>query len=144
MLALLLPGDEDVLNVHSNNLVYEETVSTGDMTKTMESPMDKLRVFNEITTCRDNGGKPSTVYIGGSVGDILCLLEADVGIVIDLSTSLQRLGNHFGISFVPLFSGLVSKQNELVESGSLSRIGRSNTLYTVSSWDEIYAFILGQ
>lgn len=136
-------GVEIVLNVHSNNLVYEESISTGDLTKTMESPMDKLRVFNEITKSSDNGGKPSTVYIGGSVGDLLCLLEADVGIVIGLSTSLKRLGNHFGISFVPLFSGLVSKQKQLAQTGSLSRDGRSNILYTVSSWDEIYAFVLG-
>lgn len=130
-----------MLNVHSNNLVYEESVSTGDMTRNMESPMDKLRVFNEITK---NGGKPSTVYIGGSAGDLLCLLEADFGIVIGLSGSLQRLGNHFGISFVPLFSGLVSEQRELAETGILSRDGRSNILYTVSNWDEIYAFVLGQ
>ncbi|KAH6771310.1 heme oxygenase-like [Perilla frutescens var. hirtella] len=136
-------GKQNLLNVHSNNLVYEESISTGDMTKTMESPMDKLRVYNEITKSSENGGKPSTVYIGGSVGDLLCLLEADVGIVIGLSTSLKRLGNHFGISFVPLFSGLVSKQKELAETGSLSRNGRSNILYTVSNWDEIYAFILG-
>lgn len=128
-----------MLNVHSNNLVYEESTSTGDMTKTMESPTDKLQVFNEITK---NGGK--TVYIGGSPGDLLCLLEADFGIVIGLSNSLKQLGNHFGISFVPLFSGLVSEQKKLAETGTLSRDGRSNILYTVSNWDEIYAFILGQ
>lgn len=113
------------------------------MTKNMESPTDKLRVFNDITKCSENGVKPSIVYIGGSVGDLLCLLEADVGIVIGMSTSLLRLGNHFGISFVPLFSGLVSKQKELAETGTLNLNGRSNILYTVSNWDEIYAFILG-
>ncbi|KAL1559630.1 bifunctional TH2 protein, mitochondrial-like isoform X1 [Salvia divinorum] len=137
-------GEENVLNVHSNNLVYEASVSTGDMTKEMESPMDKLRVFNEITERSKNGDKASTVYIGGSAGDLLCLLEADFGIVIGLSSSLERLGNHFGIAFVPLFSGLVSKQRELAETGILSRDGRSKFFYTVSSWDEIYAFVLGR
>ncbi|XP_047957897.1 bifunctional TH2 protein, mitochondrial-like isoform X1 [Salvia hispanica] len=136
-------GEENVLNVHSNNLVYEASVSTGDITKDMESPMDKLRVFNDVTN-RENGGKASTVYIGGTAGDLLCLLEADFGIVIGLSSSLERLGKHFGIAFVPLFSGLVSKQRELPETGILSRDGRSNILYTVSSWDEIHTLILGR
>lgn len=131
------------MNVHSNNLVYEASVSTGDITKDMESPMDKLRVFNDVTNS-GNGGKASTVYIGGTAGDLLCLLEADFGIVIGLSSSLERLGKHFGISFVPLFSGLVSKQRELPETGILSRDGRSNILYTVSSWDEIHTFVLGR
>ena len=133
-----------MLNVHSNNLVYEESISTGNIITNMESPMDKLQAFNDITKCSKNGVKPLTVYIGGSVGDLLCLLEADVGIVIGMSTSLMRLGNHFGISFVPLFSGLISIQRKLAESGTLNCKGTSNILYTVSNWDEIYAFILGQ
>lgn len=132
------------MNIHSNNLAYEDTISTGDMIRKMECPSDKLQVFNEITKCNLQGKTPFTVYIGGSVGDLLCLLEADIGIVIGLSTSLLKLGNHFGVSFVPLFSGLVSKQRELAESGTLNRKGRSSVLYTVSNWDEIYAFVLGQ
>ncbi|KAL8490028.1 hypothetical protein ACS0TY_025793 [Phlomoides rotata] len=136
--------DGDVLiNVHSNDLVYEDSISTGDMIKKMESPMDKLRAFNDIS--KNEEAKASTVYIGGSVGDLLCLLEADIGIVIGLSSSVMKLGNHFGISFVPLFSGLVSKQKGLGEEGVLSSSnGRSNILYSVSNWDEIYAFVLGQ
>ncbi|KAK4441555.1 Bifunctional protein, mitochondrial [Sesamum alatum] len=138
-------GDENVFNVHSNDLVYEDSVSTGEIIRKMDSPMDKLRAFNEvINRCSSNSGKPSTVYIGGSIGDLLSLLEADVGIVIGSSSSLTRLGNHFGVSFVPLFSGLVTKDKELAETGSLNRKGPSNVLYTVSNWDEIYAFILGQ
>lgn len=135
-----------MVNVHSNDLVYVDSISTGDMIKKMESPMDKLRAFNDIIKCskKEEEAKTSTVYIGGSVGDLLCLLDADVGIVIGLSSSVMRLGIHFGISFVPLFSGLVSKQKGLGESGVLTSNGRSNILYTVSNWDEIYAFFLGQ
>lgn len=135
-----------MLSVHSNDLVYEESISTGNMITNMQSPTDKLRSFNNIiTNSKTKGGvKPSTIYIGGSVGDLLCLLEADIGIVIGSSASLTRLANHFGVSFIPLFSGLVSKQGELSESGTLNREGLSRVLYTVSNWDEIYAFVLGQ
>ncbi|KAL0418607.1 UNVERIFIED_CONTAM: Bifunctional protein, mitochondrial [Sesamum radiatum] len=142
--SALQSGDEKVLNVHSNDLVYENSISTGGMIRKMDSPMDKLRAFNDIIKCSSNSVKPSTVYIGGSVGDLLCLLEADIGIVIGSSSSLMRLGNRFGISFVPLFPGLVTKHKELAETGSLIHKGPSNVLYTVSNWDEIYAFVLGQ
>lgn len=105
--------------------------------------MDKLQAFNDIVKERASEGKPLTLYIGGEVGDLLCLLQADIGIVIGSSSSLRRLGDQFGVSFVPLFSGLVKKQRELVEDGSCCWKGLSGVLYTVSSWAEIYAFILG-
>jgi len=87
--------------------------------------------------------KDLTVYIGDSVGDLLCLLEADVGIVLGSSSSLRRIGSHFGVSFIPLFPGVVKKQKECVEGSSSSWKGLSGILYTVSSWAEIHDFILG-
>lgn len=136
-------GDLNVLNVHSNELVYEESVTTGEIVKKMESPTEKLQAFNDILIDRKSEGKHLTVYIGGSVGDLLCLLEADIGIVIGSSSSLRRLGDHFGVSFVPLFSGLVKRQRELAEDCSSNWKPMSGILYTVSSWAEIQAFILG-
>ncbi|XP_073150200.1 bifunctional TH2 protein, mitochondrial-like isoform X2 [Henckelia pumila] len=135
-------GNLNALNIHSNDLVYQESISTGGMIMKMECPIDKLQAFNDIAS--KNRGRPLKIYVGGSLGDLLCLLEADIGIVIDLSISLKSVANHFGVSFIPLFSGLISKQRELAESGSIHSKGTSSTLYTVSSWDEIYAFILGQ
>ncbi|KAK4344720.1 hypothetical protein RND71_034896 [Anisodus tanguticus] len=136
-------GALPVLNVHSNELPHEGSVTTGDMIKKMESPMDKLQAFNDILKSRENNGKNTTVYVGGSVGDFLCLLNADVGIVIGLSAGLKRLGQQFGISFVPLFSGLVTKQRELAEGVCSGWKMMSGILYTVSSWAEIHAFVLG-
>jgi thiamine phosphate phosphatase / amino-HMP aminohydrolase len=83
-----------------------------------------------------------SVYIGDSVGDLLCLLEADIGIV-GSSTSLQKVGKLFGVSFIPLFPGLVQKQRQLTEQETLVFKARSGVLYTISSWSEIHYFILG-
>ncbi|MBA0732797.1 hypothetical protein Gogos_016863 [Gossypium gossypioides] len=141
--ALSSAGDVKALNVHSNELSCEDSTTTGEIIKKLESPMEKLQAFNNILNNRDKDGQHLTVYIGGSVGDLLCLLEADIGIVMGSSPSLRRLGEQFGISFVPLFSGLVAKQREVVEVGSSNWKRLSGTLYTVSSWDEIHAFILG-
>ncbi|XP_044492288.1 bifunctional TH2 protein, mitochondrial-like [Mangifera indica] len=136
-------GDPNMLKVHSNELVYEESISTGDLIKNLESPLEKRQVFNDIVKDRRNNDQNLTIYIGGSLGDLLCLLEADIGIVIGSSSSLRRLGQQFGVSFVPLFSGLVEKQKELTNGGSFTWNRMSGTLYTVSSWAEIQAFVLG-
>lgn len=66
-----------------------------------------------------------------------------MGIVIGSSTSLRQVGSHFGVSFVPLFPGLVKKQRLLDGGGSPVWKGLSGVLYTVSSWAEVHAFILG-
>lgn len=142
-------GDLNVLNVHSNELAYEDSVTTGEIIKKLESPLEKLQAFTGILKgpCRgrEDKHKHLTVYIGGSVGDFLCLLQADIGIVIGSSSCLRRLGDHFGVSFVPLFSGLVKRQSQLSadEEGSSQWKPLSGTLYTVSCWAEIQAFILG-
>ncbi|PRQ25705.1 putative aminopyrimidine aminohydrolase [Rosa chinensis] len=142
-------GDLNALSVHSNELAYDESVTTGEIIKKLESPMEKLQAFTGILKgpCRssEDEHKQLTVYIGGSVGDFLCLLQADIGIVIGSSSCLRRLGDHFGVSFVPLFSGLVKRQRQLAadEEGSSQWKPLSGTLYTVSSWAEIHAFILG-
>ncbi|KAF5726989.1 aminopyrimidine aminohydrolase mitochondrial isoform X2 [Tripterygium wilfordii] len=136
-------GDLSSLKVHSNELAFEESTSTGEIIKKVESPLEKLQVFKDVLKDRGNSEQHLTIYIGGSVGDLLCLLEADIGIVIGPSPSLMSLGRQFGVSFVPLFPGLVKKQRELVGSGSPNWKPLSGVLYTVSTWSEIHAFILG-
>ncbi|KAI3806103.1 hypothetical protein L1987_21995 [Smallanthus sonchifolius] len=136
-------GDSRFPNVHSNELLFTESISTGEILKKVQSPIEKLRTFNRICKNSNNNGPNLSVYIGGSVEDLLCLLKADIGIVISPSANIKKLGGLFGFSFVPLFSGLVKKQRELIEGGSPCWKGVSGTLYTVSSWAEIHAFILG-
>ncbi|KAL3523384.1 hypothetical protein ACH5RR_016218 [Cinchona calisaya] len=137
-------GGLNVLNVHTNEFTYENSLSTGEIVKKVESPFDKVQAFSNILQNYSNDRRNLTVYIGDTVGDLLCLLEADVGIVIGSSSSLRRLGRHFGVTFVPLFSGVVEKQKGCVEGNSTIWKGLSGILYTVSSWAEINAFVLGQ
>ncbi|XP_078440059.1 heme oxygenase-like, multi-helical [Wolffia australiana] len=134
-------GGLDVLGIHANELQFDGSISTGEIVRKMESPLDKIGAFKEIL---QDSPKHLSVYIGDSVGDLLCLLEADVGIVVGSSASLRRVGSHFGVSFVPLLPGLVKKQ-KLLDEGSASPLwkGLSGVLYTVSSWAEIRTFVLG-
>ncbi|XP_016477860.1 bifunctional TH2 protein, mitochondrial [Nicotiana tabacum] len=137
-------GGIDALNVHANEFMFQESLSTGEIVKKVESPIDKVQAFSKIRMNCGNDQKNLTVYIGDSVGDLLCLLEADVGIVLGTSSSLRTVGNHFGVSFVPLFPGVVQKQKMCtgVDSSSCWK-GLSGVLYTASSWAEIHAFVLG-
>ncbi|EEF40410.1 conserved hypothetical protein [Ricinus communis] len=136
-------GGLDTLSIHANEFTYEESISTGEIDKKVESPIDKAQAFNSILKNYSTEKKNLTVYIGDSVGDLLCLLQADIGIVIGSSSSLRRVGSQFGVSFLPLFPGLVKKQKEHTEGSSFNWKGQSGILYTVSSWAEIHAFILG-
>ncbi|XP_071716313.1 bifunctional TH2 protein, mitochondrial-like isoform X2 [Rutidosis leptorrhynchoides] len=137
-------GDSKYPNVHSNELLFIDSISTGEILTKVQCPIEKLQTFNDI--CKNsnyNKGRNLSVYIGGSIEELLCLLTADIGVVISPSANLLKLGSLFGFSFVPLFSGLVKKQRELIEDGCPCWKGLSGTLYTVSSWAEIHAFILG-
>ncbi|XP_051121784.1 bifunctional TH2 protein, mitochondrial [Andrographis paniculata] len=136
-------GGLDSVNVHANEFVYENSLSTGEIIKKVESPIDKVQAFDGILQNSAKDTKNLTVYIGDSVGDLLCLLKADVGIVIGSSSSLRKVGSHFGVSFVPLFPGVIEKQKQTADESLSSWNGLSGVLYTVSSWAEIHAFILG-
>lgn len=143
MSCLRAAGCLDGLNIHSNEFGFEESVSTGEIDRKMQSPLDKVEKFKSIRSDVDSTVPFLSVYIGDSVGDLLCLLEADIGIVIGSSTILRRVGKQFGVSFVPLFPGLVEKQRQLTDEDASVFKARSGVLYTVSSWSEIHAFILG-
>ncbi|KAG8379071.1 hypothetical protein BUALT_Bualt07G0050100 [Buddleja alternifolia] len=132
--SALSSGGLDSVSVHANELIYENSISTGGINRKIESPMDKVIVWSNILGGYSKDRKNVTVYIGDTVGDLLCLLQADIGIVIGCSSSLRRLGAHFGVSFVPLFPAVIARQ----------RLNTSErVLHTVSSWAEIHAFILG-
>ncbi|XP_057801938.1 bifunctional TH2 protein, mitochondrial-like isoform X2 [Salvia miltiorrhiza] len=136
-------GGLEAVTIHANEFVYENSLSTGEIVKKVESPIDKVQAFTKILQNCCNDKKILTVYIGDSVGDLLCLLEADVGIVIGSSASLRRVGSHFGVSFVPLFQSLVAKQKQVTDESMSGWKGLSGVLYTVSSWAEIHSFVLG-
>ncbi|KAI3819032.1 hypothetical protein L1987_12854 [Smallanthus sonchifolius] len=132
------------LQLHANGFIYEGLISTGEIMKKVESPIDKLQVFNNILKENDQHDQTNiTVYIGDSMGDLLCLVEADIGIVIGSSSSLRKIGGHFGVSFMPLWLGLVMKQREHVEGSSFRWNRESGVVYTVSSWAEIHSLIVG-
>lgn len=127
------------LNIHTNELEYDENgQSTGKFSRNLETPFDKLKAFDKILeNSRRNGKNLLTVYIGDSLGDLLCLLRADIGIVICGHGTLIRTAEHFGVTFVPLTLAILEKQKYLSPWK-----GNAGILYTVSNWQEIHLLFL--
>ncbi|KAI3932787.1 hypothetical protein MKW92_036232 [Papaver armeniacum] len=143
-----LSGVLDMLEVDGNAFDYADGIFTGEVTRQAhQSVTAKLKYFEDMEQENEDehGLDALTVFIGTSVGDLLCLLEADIGIVIGSNRRLIEVGKHFGVRFVPLYAGVVEKQKKHSNSGNSTvwMGGLSGILYTVSSWTEIHAFILG-
>ncbi|KAB2611186.1 hypothetical protein D8674_019218 [Pyrus ussuriensis x Pyrus communis] len=83
------PGGLPKLDVHVNEFTFKESISIGDIAKKVESPIDKVQSFKEGLKNCSNDKKILTIYSGDSMGDLPCLLEADIGIVIGSSSSLR-------------------------------------------------------
>ena len=115
----------------------------GDITRIMETSSNKLKTFHAVIKGCKIEMEHLTVYIGGDVADLLCLLAADIGIVICPSLNLWRLAYRFGLKFVALFDELVRRKNEPAAGYYNNWKPHSGVLYTVSCWAEIEAFILG-
>ncbi|KAI3871647.1 hypothetical protein MKW92_042788 [Papaver armeniacum] len=144
-----LSGGLDMLKVDGNEFSYADGIFTGEVTRQAhQSVTAKLKYFEDMVQeyASEHGVGARTVYIGDSVSDLLCLLTADIGIVIGSNKSFMKVGKHFGITFTPLFAGVIKEQKKCFETGNpiVWKGGLSGTLYTVASWIEIHAFILGR
>nr|GMD35062.1 bifunctional TH2 protein, mitochondrial isoform X1 [Ipomoea batatas] len=76
------------LKVHANELKYSGC--TGEIVRKVESLIDKVQVFGKIIESYGKGKKLLSVYIGDSFKNLLCLLEADIGIVLSAAGANQR------------------------------------------------------
>ncbi|EXB46020.1 hypothetical protein L484_015881 [Morus notabilis] len=143
LIKAVLSPEKNVFTVHSNELAMKNGVTMGDITRIVETSSNKFKTFHAVIKgCKTEIGH-LTVYIGGDVADLLCLLAADIGIVICPSLNLWRLADRFGLKFVALFDELVRRKNEPAAGYHNNWKPYSGVLYTVSCWAEIEAFILG-
>ncbi|KAJ7560348.1 hypothetical protein O6H91_04G125600 [Diphasiastrum complanatum] len=137
------------VTIHCNELGICEGKSNGKIVKCIQTAIDKQRVFQKIindkheslSAASDEEKQFLSIYIGDSITDLLCLLKADVGIVIGQNESLRRFALAFGIILLPLYEGLLQKE-PTSQSKYKGRSGEG-VIYTVSDWHEIEAFLLG-
>ncbi|CAK9190324.1 unnamed protein product [Sphagnum troendelagicum] len=141
----------EIPRICANELSVTGSVSDGDIMRSVETALDKEQFFDQIlrglstkseSTTPRLVGDSRAVYIGDSVTDLPCLLRADIGIVIGKSATLDRVADAFAIRRQPLYAGVLQAERDQCDRSSGWRKG-SGVLYTVSSWHEIEAFLLG-
>eukprot|EP00897_Mesotaenium_endlicherianum_P001696 jgi/Mesen1/1554/ME000134S00672 len=146
-----LGGDKDGIVVHSNELLYgDDALSTGGIEWNLQGPKDKERCFN-VLKYKFLASNPSTrkadllsVYVGDSLTDILPLLNANVGIVIGSSSTLRRAAEVFDIRLDPLLVAAVElAKSELQGHFKPMQLRQPKRIFSVSSWEEIEALLLG-
>ncbi|MCO5591030.1 hypothetical protein L7F22_045006 [Adiantum nelumboides] len=136
--ALAKEGLENV-EVHSNEFITSGSCTSGDIKRVIETPFDKERVFEELMhNLKSLSRSVRSIYIGDSVTDLLCLLEADMGIVIGSDSTLQRVSKAFGVLMMPLYKGVL----EMAKLGNARGGKKPGVIYTVRDWHEISAFLI--
>jgi phosphoserine phosphatase len=137
----LYAGEIQISNISANELEFDEDTSTGKMILNVETAVDKLRHLVQILD-HLKGSDPGqqqvhSVYVGDSLTDLLCLLRADVGIILGDSSTLKQV---YGKKMTSLFRKALALEQAsyLDESQKLS-----GCVFTVSSWYELEAFLLG-
>nr|XP_004309100.2 PREDICTED: uncharacterized protein LOC101303867 [Fragaria vesca subsp. vesca] len=130
--------------VHGNELCFEQSSCTGDFQIKVHSAMDKVRIFLDNVE-RECG---LTIYVGESLNDLLAMMKADIGIIINPNSRLLTVAPQFGIECVPLYLGLLNKlklakTSEQEEGGQSIWREDSGVLYTVNKWEQLYIFLFG-
>lgn len=81
----------------------------------------------------DDARRPLVIYIGDSSTDLSGLLEADIGIMIGRSSTVQCFADQWKIPLAPL--------TERTASPSGLNDDDANTVWMVDTWEEIEAFL---
>ncbi|MCO5591032.1 hypothetical protein L7F22_045008 [Adiantum nelumboides] len=124
--ALAKEGLEHV-EVHSNELITSGSCTSGDIKRVVGTPFDKERIFEELMHSTESPSKSGrSIYIGDSVTDLLCLLKADMGIVIGSNSTLQKVSKAFGVLMMPLYKGVL----EMAKLGNARGGKKPGVIYT--------------
>lgn len=129
----VLPG-----HVFSSSLVYDaQGVATGALDKRCGGCEHKREVMRAI------GGEGVRVMIGDSLGDLSCLLEADIGVVMHPSATFRRVCAQYGVALKDLMQ--YNAKEDLMQYNAKERVQHSEkaekVLYVCEDWSEVSAVL---
>ena len=129
----VLPG-----HVFSSSLVYDaQGVATGALDKRCGGCEHKREVMRAI------GGEGVRVMIGDSLGDLSCLLEADIGVVMHPSATFRRVCAQYGVALKDLMQ--YNAKEDLMQYNGKERVQHSEkaekVLYVCEDWSEVSAVL---
>ena len=105
-------------HVFSSSLVYDaQGVATGALDKRCGGCEHKREVMRAI------GGEGVRVMIGDSLGDLSCLLEADIGVVMHPSATFRRVCAQYGVALKDLMQ--YNAKEDLMQYNGKERVQHS-------------------
>ena len=134
-------------HVFSSSLVYDaQGVATGALDKRCGGCEHKREVMRAI------GGEGVRVMIGDSLGDLSCLLEADIGVVMHPSATFRRVCAQYGVALKDLmqYNGKedlmqYNGKEDLMQYNGKERVQHSEkaekVLYVCEDWSEVSAVL---
>mmetsp|Transcript_28359 Transcript_28359/g.40046 ORF Transcript_28359/g.40046 Transcript_28359/m.40046 type:complete len:292 (-) Transcript_28359:2-877(-) len=126
-----------------NDLEFDvNQVSTGKINATIFCGLEKLDHLNRL---RDEKRTDQVVYIGDSLGDILPMLSANIGILFHPTPKTLQFCQLFDIQLQPLSGLLEQWRSEDCEFENAIQVRdisnfRGN-IFTTDSWDSIQIFV---
>ena len=125
-------------HVFSSSLVYDaQGVATGALDKRCGGCEHKREVMRAI------GGEGVRVMIGDSLGDLSCLLEADIGVVMHPSATFRRVCAQYGVALKDLMQ--YNAKEDLMQYNGKERVQHSEkaekVLYVCEDWSEVSAVL---
>eukprot|EP00794_Sanderia_malayensis_P008805 gene8805-9746_t len=117
--------------IFANHLLNKNGVSDGIVGKEMISSYDKLKVMQSLLKKDEFDGVH--IFVGDSITDLLCLIHADLGIIIGDSASLLKTASSFGVKILPMSALLNGNSNLVIEENC----NQTPTLFKANSWHEI-------
>lgn len=125
------------LKIHCGELIFKNGQSTTDITGRLTTS-GKERVLGDLIS-QAAIKKGYSIYIGNAYVDLLAMLRADIGIVINYTVTFLRVVHAFGIKTLPVGDwrrlGGCSREDGDVETRPV--------IYTAQSWDEIGELVFG-
>lgn len=119
-------------HVFSSSLVYDaQGVATGALDKRCGGCEHKREVMRAI------GGEGVRVMIGDSLGDLSCLLEADVGVVMHPSATFRRVCAQYGVALKDLMQ--YNGKEDLTPYNGKEKAEK--VLYVCEDWSEVSAVL---
>lgn len=129
------------LNIFANSFPLEGELSSGYLGKKVTSSFDKETIFQDLVSNKStNSSEGVSVFVGDSIGDVLAMLNSDVGIVIGKSHTLRKVAKSFGIKLLPLQELQKMSRNGCQEITIPKQTG---VLYEAPSWNEIGFTLFG-
>ena len=134
-------------HVFSSSLVYDaQGVATGALDKRCGGCEHKREVMRAI------GGEGVRVMIGDSLGDLSCLLEADIGVVMHPSATFRRVCAQYGVALKDLMQYNAKEdlmqyngKEDLMQYNGKERVQHSEkaekVLYVCEDWSEVSAVL---